>query len=296
MIGVYIPLLKGTFYMPILQSIDNELRAAGLHMVVAFGVGDGDFRQQAIEGITFLIERGCDGLIVMSNALLDSDIDALGPKQSRLVVLNHCYDSIAEQCFTADHVHGGRLAAKALLQHKHSKIAVIAGPASAPDNVDRIGGFMSELSLAGIDTSKMWIAESNFAPDGGWAAAEELVASGYKFTALFCANDEMAIGALSYFQHAGILVPDDVSVIGYDDTETAEFSAPRLSSVHIAWREMTMNGLNFLLNRCYDMHRPVVRQFPVGMTWRSSVAKAPKSPKVGTVKSTKPRLIKTLTD
>ena len=284
MIGVYIPLLKGTFYMPILQSIDNELRAAGLHMVVAFGVGAGDQREQAVDGITFLIERGCDGLIVMSNSLLDSDINALGSKQSRLVVLNHCYESIAEQCFTADHFQGGRLAAQAFLQHRHNKIAVIAGPATAPDNVDRIGGFMEELNQSGIDTTKMWVAESNFAPDGGWAAAEELVTSGYKFTALFCANDEMAIGALSYFQHAGIVVPDDVSVIGYDDTETAEFSAPRLSSVHIAWREMTMNGLNFLLNRCYDMHRPVQRQFPVGMTWRSSVSKARKSVKLNKLK------------
>lgn len=287
MIGLYIPLLKGTFYMPIMQSIDNELRAAGLHMVVAFGVGAGDLREQAIEGITFLIERGCDGLIVMSNTLLDSDIDALGPKKSRLVVLNHCYDSIAEQCFTADHVHGGRLAAQALLQHRHNKIAVIAGPASAPDNVDRISGFMDELALSGIDTSKMWIAESNFAPDGGWAAAEELLASGYKFTAVFCANDEMAIGALSFFQHAGIAVPGEVSVIGYDDTETAAFSAPRLSSVHIAWREMSMNGLNFLLNRCYDMNRPVERQFPVGMTWRSSVSKAPKVARIAKAKPDK---------
>lgn len=276
MIGVYIPLLKGTFYMPILQLIDNELRAAGLHMVVAFGVGSGDLREQAIEGITFLIERGCDGLIVMSNALLDSDIDALGAKKSRLVVLNHCYKNIAEQCFSADHFLGGRMAAQALLKHQHRKIAVIAGPASASDNVERIDGFVSELAHAGVDTSTMWIAESNFSPDGGWAAAEELVSSGYQFTALFCANDEMAIGALSYFQRAGIAVPDQVSVIGYDDTETAEFSAPRLSSVHIAWSEMTMNGLNFLLNRCYDMNRTIERQFPVGMTWRSSVAKARK--------------------
>ena len=273
MIGVYIPLLKGTFYMPIMQAIDMELRAAGLHMVVAFGVGAGNVREQAVEGINFLIERGCDGLIVMSNALEDADIEAMGTAKDNLVVLNHKYECIAEQCFTADHFLGGRMAAKSLLQQKHKKIAVIAGPACAPDNVERISGFMRELELAGIDTQKMWVAESNFAPDGGWASAQELVESGYDFTAVFCANDEMAVGALSYFQHVGINVPVDVSVIGYDDTVTAEFTAPRLSSVHIAWREMTLNGLNFLLNRCYDLGRPVERQFAVSMTWRSSVEK-----------------------
>ena len=274
MIGVYIPLLKGTFYMPIMQAIDTELRAEGLHMVVAFGVGAGDVREQAIDGINFLIERGCDGLILMSNALQDADIENLGSKKANLVVLNHRYDCIADQCFTADHNLGGRMAAQALLKQKHKKIAVIAGPASAPDNVDRIGGFMHELEQAGIDVKKMWVAESNFAPDGGWASAQELVESAYDFTAVFCANDEMAIGALSYFQHAGIAVPAEVSVVGYDDTETASFSAPRLSSVHIAWREMTMSGLSFLLNRCYDLQRPVQRKFPVSMTWRSSVEKA----------------------
>lgn len=273
MIGVYIPFLKGTFYMPILQSIDAQLRAAGLHMVVAFGVGDGNPREQTIDGINFLIERGCDGLIVMSNALHEDDIEALGVKKSLLVVLNHRYENIADQCFVADHYYGGRVAAQALLEKKHRHIAVIAGPASAPDNVARISGFMFEMEQAGVDVSSMWIAESNFAPDGGWTSAKELVDSNYEFSAVFCANDEMAVGALSYFQHVGINVPKDVSVIGYDDTETAAYSAPRLSTVHIAWREMTTNGLSYLLNRCYDMQLPVEREYAVGMTWRSSLEK-----------------------
>jgi LacI family transcriptional regulator len=274
MIGVYIPVLSGTFYTPILQIIDTELRAAGLHMVVAFGVGLGDARRQAIEGIEFLMERGCDGLIVMTSALLEEDIAALGAKQGQLVALNHGFESIPDQCFTVDHAQGGRLAARALLDHKHRQIAVVAGPSSLADNVARIGGFMGELQDHGIDTSKMWVAESDFSPAGGWAAARDLVESGHPCTALFCSNDEMAVGALSYFQEAGIRVPHDLSVIGYDDTPSAEFSAPRLTSVHMPWREMTLNGLNALLNRCYDLKRPVTRTFPVSVTLRASLAKA----------------------
>ena len=273
MIGVYIPILKGTFYTPILQSIDTALRAAGLHMVVAFGVGSGDARRQAIDGIEFLMERGCDGLIAMTNHLSDADIAALGPKQSRVVVLNHRFDSIADQCFTADHTKGGILAAQALLEHGHRKIAVIAGPATSPDNVDRMAGFMGELARAGIDTASMWVAESDFSPEGGWACAAELEASGHEFTALFCANDEMAVGALSYFQEIGKSVPRDVSVLGYDDTPSAQFSAPRLTSIHIPWRDVTMNGLNELLNRCYGTMRPVGHDFPITVTRRASLAK-----------------------
>ncbi len=275
MIGVYIPVLKGTFYTPILQAINTELRAAGLHMVVEFGVGIGDERLQAIDGIKFLIERGCDGLIVMSNAPSDKDIAALGPKQSQLVVLNHALKIIPDQCFAADHKQGGKLAAQALLDLKHRHIAAITGPSTAPDNVDRMAGFIDLLDRSGIDTGKMWIAESDFSPEGGWAAAEALVGSGRKFTALFCANDEMAVGALSFFQHAGISVPHDVSVIGYDDTPSAAFSAPRLTSVHIPWRDVTINAINELLNRCYGSERPVERNFPVSVTHRASLAKVP---------------------
>jgi LacI family transcriptional regulator len=274
MIGVYIPVLSGTFYTPILQIIDNELRAAGLHMVVAFGVGGGDARRQAIEGVEFLTERGCDGLIVMTSALLEEDIAALGLKQGQLVALNHCFESMPEQCFTVDHEEGGRLAARALLDHKHRDIAVIAGPANLADNVARVSGFMLELENAGIDTKKMWVAESDFSPAGGWAAAKELMESGRRCSALFCANDEMAVGALSYFQEAGIRVPHDLSVIAYDDTPSAEFSAPRLTSVHLPWREMTRSALSALLNSCYDLKRPITRHFPISVTLRASLAKA----------------------
>jgi LacI family transcriptional regulator len=191
------------------------------------------------------------------------------------VLLNHSSDSLPGQCFSADHHAGGVLAARTLLERGHRKIAVIAGPATSPDNVDRINGFLDELALAGVDTGTLWIAESDFSPEGGWASAAELVASNQQFTALFCANDEMAVGALSYFQQAGIAVPAQVSVLGYDDTPSAEFSAPRLSTVHIPWRDVTLSGLNALLNRCYGGARPEARGFPISLTERASLAAPP---------------------
>lgn len=274
MVGVYIPFLSGTFYTPILQLIYAELRAAGLNMVVGFGTGSVDERQQAVEGIDFLNQRGCDGVLVMSNSLKEEDIAALGPRKSRMVLLNHSLAGMQERCFTVDHKHGGRMAARALLEKKHRKIAVIAGPRVAPDNLERIDGFMEELALAGIDTASVWLTESNFAPEGGWESAKKLLDSGYDFSAVFCANDEMAMGALSYFQQAGVDVPGAVSVLGYDDTHSAEFTAPRLSSVHMPWTEMTMNGLNCLLNRCYSMNRPYTHDYPISVTERASLATA----------------------
>ncbi|QYF92774.1 LacI family DNA-binding transcriptional regulator [Massilia sp. PAMC28688] len=274
MVGVYIPFLSGTFYTPILQLIYAELRAAGLNMVVGFGTGGLDQRKQAVEGIEFLHQRGCDGVLVMSTALLQEDIAALGPRAARMVLLNHRLDGMAERCFTIDHTLGGRMAARTLIDNKHRKIAVIAGPDEAADNLERVQGFMDELASAGIDPAKVWCVKSDFSPDGGWQSAAQLLASGHDFTAVFCANDEMAVGALSYFQQAGINVPGDVSVLGYDDTHTAEFTAPRLSSVRMPWTEMTLNGLNCLLNSCYGMDRPCNHDTVVSVTQRASVAKA----------------------
>ena len=275
MIGVYIPILKGTFFTPILAAIDMVLQEVGLNMVVAFGSGKGDAHRQAIVGIEFLMERGCDGLIVLSNALSDKDVLGLSKRQVHMVMMNHHLASIPEQCFTIDHRQGGILAARALLEHEHRKIAIIAGPSTAQDNVERINGFLGELETYGVETAKIWIVESDFSPEGGWNGARALLDSGYKFSALFCSNDEMAIGALSCFQEAGIAVPSDVSVIGYDDTPSAEFSAPRLTTVHIPWRDLILSGVNSLLNQCYGMGLPVERAFPISMKYRASLAKAP---------------------
>lgn len=273
MIGVYIPILKGTFYTPILQLIDMELRANGQHMVVAFGRGLGSARQQAMEGIQFLLDRGCDGLVVISDALLDEDIAALGPKNKYLVVLNRYYQDIREQCFSVDHKQGGKLAAATLLEEGHRKFAVITGPSNAPDNIARIAGFTGELVKHGIDAGKVQWVEGDYSPESGWAAVGQLLSARQKFTALFCANDEMAVGAISRLHEEGVSVPGQVSVLGYDDTPAAEYSAPRLTSVHVPWREVTLNALSWLLNQCYEGNRPVKRKFPVSMTWRASVAK-----------------------
>jgi LacI family transcriptional regulator len=179
MIGVYIPVLSGTFYTPILQIIDTELRAAGVHMVVGFGVGLGDERRQAIEGIEFLIERGCDGLLMMTSALSEDDVAGLGIKSGRLVTLNHSFASIPEQCFTVDHALGGRLAARALLDHKHRRIASSKARAGSPTTSPVSTVSWPNWREQGIAADKVWRIESDFSPAGGWAAAKQLLDSGH---------------------------------------------------------------------------------------------------------------------
>lgn len=131
------------------------------------------------------------------------------------------------------------------------------------------------MALRGLDTSKIFTVPGDFSNQAGWDAAEALLKLKRLPTAVFCANDEMAIGLLAHFQERGVSVPHEVSVLGYDDSPSAEFAAPRLTSVHIPSHEVTLAGLNWLLNRCYGQQLPVARQFDISVTWRASVAAPP---------------------
>ena len=90
-------------------------------------------------------------------------------------------------------------------------------------------------------------------------------------TALFCANDQMAMGALSCLQNAGVSVPGEVSVLGYDDTDVAAFLSPRLTSVHIPVADMGLNACRMLMNACYGMSLKVSREFEPVVSLRESV-------------------------
>ncbi|HZX28180.1 MAG TPA: LacI family DNA-binding transcriptional regulator, partial [Telluria sp.] len=86
MIGVYAPCLTGSaLYAPVIEALEAELRTNNLHLVVAFGMGAGDARRQAVDGVDFLLGRGCDGVLVIGNALTDPDLYALGARSERLV-------------------------------------------------------------------------------------------------------------------------------------------------------------------------------------------------------------------
>lgn len=279
MIGVYVPDFAGTFYGPILQTVDAELRGVERHMVAANGCGSGDPRQQALDGIRFLQERQCDGVLVMSNALRDADYAALWKTLPRMVLLNRRSPAHPENCFGTDHRLAGRLAARALLARGHREIACIAGPHSAPDNEDRMAGFHAELAAHGVHVPARHQIEGDFSLAGGQAAADELLRRGpRRYSALFCANDMMAMAAVSRFGAAGVRVPQDLSVLGYDDSALAAFTTPALTTVGVPIRAAAESGCRFLINLCYGLALPVQRDFPPGVVWRDSVGAGPHDP------------------
>jgi LacI family transcriptional regulator len=276
-IGVFVPDFKGPFYGPLLDAIDAELRLHDRHMVAANGCGDEDTRQQSLDGARFLIERECDGIILCSNALRDAF--------ANLAIVNRDVKGMKSHCFTVDHRAAGRAAADALVAHGHRRVAVIAGPAAVGDNKQRLQGLFDRLGEAGIARESVLIEEGDFSAPSGWAACERLVArvalgntargGKPKITALFCANDQMAMGAISYLGHRGIRVPQQLSVMGYDDSDVAAFLSPRLTSVRIPIAEMALNACRQLLNTRFGSELSVSRKFVPVVVMRDSLARAP---------------------
>jgi LacI family transcriptional regulator len=296
MIGLFVPTFFGSYYGTILKQTDMELRAVHRHVVVATGCGEASPREQALEAVQFLIGRDCDGVVVISHDLHDEDLIRLHQMHPKMAFVNRTFAQWPQASFCADHFRGGELAARTLVEHGHRAIAVIAGPFTASDNRERLAGFFAELGRHGIARDAVTMIESDFSHEGGYAATEALLATGARFTGLFCANDAMAVSALARLQLAGLAVPRDVSVIGYDDDYSAAYAAPALSSVHIPTADLTQNAVRWLINQCYGTALPVLRAFPVTVTMRASVGAAspvPQAPRAqrrrGAVGAARPR-------
>ena len=271
-VGVFVPLIQGSFYTPILHAIYTALRATGRHMVVDFGQTLESERQDALDGAEFLTDRGCDGLMVMGTRLKPKDVDKLMALQPKTVLLNRSVPGFADNCFNPDHRAAGALAARTLFEAGHRAFAVIEGPEASPDNVARMKGFYETLALRGLDVEAIPRRSGDFSPASGAGAVQHLMRSGKKFTALFCANDESAMGALAGLQQLGVSVPRDLSVMGYDGIDLAAYSVPPLTTVMIPWQEIVRNALNRLLNLCYGDGLTVTRDLPAAVLWRGSVA------------------------
>lgn len=272
MIGIFCPSFFGAYYGTILKQTDIELRALRRHVVVATGCGGGTPRDEAIEAVKFLIGRDCDGVVVLGHDLLDEDMAMLHKMHPKMAFLNRRSPGLEELSFCPDHYHGGELAARTLLDAGHRQLAVIGGPAGTWDNQERLRGFFDTLQRHDIAAGAVRLIASDFSREGGFAATQQLIDEGRHFSGLFCANDEMAVGAMSCFHRAGIRVPDQVSIVGYDDDYSAEFSSPGLTSVHIPTQQMTQNAVRWLLNICYGTQHEITRAFPVSVTLRGSVA------------------------
>ena len=281
MVGVYVPTFEGTFFAPILQAIDGELRACSHHLVAASNFGEGSRREKSLNGIRFLIDRQCDGILVVDGYMLDEDLFDLRKRVGHLVVVNRRVKGLEDDCFSIDHEAAGRSAARALLAHGHREVAVMHSLRHGMQVTARVEGFKRELCLYGVAPPEEFVLDGLLNFTNAWSKAGVIAEIVHRpFTALFCANDVLAMATLSRLQGAGIRVPHDLSVLGYDDAELAAYTSPALSTIRIPSAQVAANACRHLINLCYTTGLDVQRHFDSQVVLRHSVAPGPHPPLV----------------
>jgi LacI family transcriptional regulator len=243
-LGVLLPDLYGEFFSEIIRGIDHVAQAAGYHILVSSSHESKDEIDAALRSM-----RGrVDGMIIMS-----SDLEAQRTLQALqgsfpVVLLNGGAEATAFDTITIENHEGAREMTRHLLARGHRRIAMIGGPQRNYDAAERLRGYETALRENGIGIEKSLIVQGDFSELSGHRAVERLLALERQPTAIFAANDSMAIGALSALRENSLRVPEDMAVAGFDDIPLARYMNPPLSTVHVDISQLGERAAALLLS------------------------------------------------
>jgi LacI family repressor for deo operon, udp, cdd, tsx, nupC, and nupG len=200
--------------------------------------------------------RQVDGLITLMRHLPKLQVSG------RLPIVNAC-EYVKSRDITSvrvDNVAAAKSAVSHLLTLGHRRIAFVSGPADSPISVDRQRGYVAALQQAGVSSSQSLIAPGDFSMESGVRAIEYFLARKRKFTAVFCSNDEMAIGAMRGLATHGLDVPGDVSIVGFDDIRFARYTTPPLTTIAQPKNELGREAMRMLIELLNDPSTPVLKR------------------------------------
>lgn len=227
-VGVVTQTISSPFYGEALHGIEDRLEAAGYIPLFVSGHWQQAEERHAIQA---LLSRRVDGLIVLAGRLNASDVEAEAGQELPLVLLGQRGHHARTVSLEFDNEAGAFLATQHLLQQGHTRIAFIGGDPDHPDAREREAGYRRALQEAGLKADPRLVLPGDYTEAGGLLATTHLIERRQPFTALFAANDQMAIGALLSLYRHQVRVPDDVSVVGFDDVAPARFAIPPLTTV-----------------------------------------------------------------
>jgi LacI family transcriptional regulator len=214
----------------------QEVALASDHLLLIANTGGDPKVQQA--AIDAMLDRQIDGLIVAAMSAQRIDVEPLRRVTVPTVLLNCFAEEPVFPEVIPDDERGGFEAAELLLDAGHERIAFINGLAHVHAAAARLRGFRRALEQRGVAVDEELIAEGNWWPDGGYEHTRRFVEHHRPPTAIFCANDRMAVGAYEALKERGLEIPDDVSVLGFDDMELAEHLRPALSTLALPHYDM----------------------------------------------------------
>ena len=233
-IGVLTQNIGSPFYDSIVQGILDELTGSSWSPIFADGQWQTETGHAALET---LIGRKVDGLILVGGSWAKEEFESLRERVPTIVVGREL-DGWDDQWISVDNEQAAFDATRFLIELGHRRIAHVGGIRDHQDAIRRREGYCRALTEANIEIDEELICEGNFDGNSGVVAIESLLMRGKSFSAIFAANDMTAFGARLALHRKGIRVPDDVSIVGFDDQAEAAFMTPPLTTVHQPAMEM----------------------------------------------------------
>jgi DNA-binding LacI/PurR family transcriptional regulator len=281
-LGVMVSNLRNPFFGGVVSGI--QARAAELGYRVLFNTGDRqrELEEQAIES---LLELSVDGLVLASPRVSDETIAEAG-NSVPVVVLNRNTVDDSSDSVTNDNIAGARLAVEHCVSFGHQRIAFITGGDSVAAQVRREGYLraMREFDLA----EHVVIVEGAHTEEGGHRGAQELLKMKPLPTAIFASNDLCAIGAMNALEEAGLTIPDDVSLVGYDNTTLAALRHIELTSIDQPGADMGRSAVDRLSERVNGERTDPRHDVVAPSLVARSTTGPPRDDRLGVLKSVKP--------
>ncbi len=240
-IGALLPDLHGEFFSELIRGIDLAARARGLHLLVSSshdGVEEVAAALRAMQGRV-------DGLLLMSP---HADADFLRknlPAELPTVLMNTRLAGTDYCALSVDNEGGARLIVEHLLSRNRRRIAFIRGPAGNRDAAERERGYRQALADSATGSEAMTLA-GDFSEESGYRAGQQLLAMPHRPDAVFAANDMMAIGFLSALREAGVDVPGEIAVAGFDDVPMARYVTPALTTIQVHIADLGRQAMEML--------------------------------------------------
>jgi len=247
-VGVVLPDVYGEFFSELIRGIDQTARGSRYHVLVSGSHSD----PAELEAVLHALRGRVDGLIVMSPDVNALALLARTGRALPIVLLNCGEDCRGFDAIDVDN-HGGALSlVRHLLGLGHRRIALIGGPPGNLDARERARGWRDALSEAGLAASPELVLPGDFREASGHEAGLRLARLSPRPTAVFAANDAMAVGCLSALREVGLRVPEDVALGGFDDVPIARYLSPPLTSVRVPIARLGSRAIERLLARLAD--------------------------------------------
>lgn len=245
-VGVVIPDLENPFFTAVVRGIEVVLRAAGYTLLLANS--DEDVARER-EVVQTLRADGVAGIIfVPINAARDAYREVLAPPL-QVVAVDRSPSHFRPDLVTVDNVAGTRLGVEHLFALGHREVALLGGPLRHSTAAERERGYHEALRAAGKTVRPELVHYGDFKEEGGYEGMKALMALGKRPTAVFVANNLMTLGAFRAIHEAGIRIPDEVALIGFDDMPWATSLNPPLTAVSQPSHEIGSSAADLLLDR-----------------------------------------------